>query len=89
MTRKFLIGYDFALIVARMMARFSLLFRAKLFTGKLGSHEISNILHPDHAHHLQEQALQLLVFSAIDKYLGAKPKGATERPDVFCHYNCE
>ena len=65
------------------------LFRAKLFTGKLGSHEISNILHPDHAHHLQEQALQLLVFSAIDKYLGAKPKGATERPDVFCHYNCE
>ena len=40
------IGYNFAMIIVWMMTQFFPLFQAKLFTGKLGSHEISNIIPP-------------------------------------------
>ena len=40
------LGYNFMLIIVLMMTRFFPLFRAKLFTGKLGSQEISNFIPP-------------------------------------------
>ena len=39
-------GYNFMFIIVLMMTRVFPLFRAKLITGKLGSHELSNILPP-------------------------------------------
>ena len=39
-------GYNFMLIIVLMMMRFFPFLRAKLFTGKLGSQEISNFIPP-------------------------------------------
>ena len=44
------LGYNFMLIIVLMMTRFFPLFRAKLFTGKLGSQEISNFIPPCRPH---------------------------------------